>query len=359
MRTTIIRVNPDDFDPEELKPAAGALAMGRLVAFPTETVYGLGADALNPAAVRRIFEAKGRPSDNPLIVHISDPAQLEGIVSRVPEKAKKLMNAFWPGPLTLILPKAEGIPDKTTAGLPTVAVRMPANRIALELIRLSGVAIAAPSANISGAPSPTCADHVIDDLSGRIDYIIDGGCTQVGLESTVLDMTVDPPAVLRPGGVSVEMLEEVIGTVNADRIPETAGETVPKSPGMKYRHYSPKAEMMLVSGDSRRVVETINSLAEQNRAEKRKTGVLASSETRSEYNADVVLCPGSRNSPETVAASIYRCLREFDELGVDIIFSETFPEEGIGLAIMNRLRKAASGRIIRVQATSEMPGNES
>jgi len=359
MRTTIISVNPGDFDPEVLRPAARALAEGRLVAFPTETVYGLGADARNPEAVGRIYEAKGRPSDNPLIVHISDPAQLEGIVSRVPEKAKKLMNAFWPGPLTLILPKAEGIPDKTTAGLPTVAVRMPANRIALELIRLSGVAIAAPSANISGAPSPTCADHVIDDLSGRIDYIIDGGCTQVGLESTVLDMTVDPPAVLRPGGVSVEMLEEVIGTVNADRIPETAGETVPKSPGMKYRHYSPKAEMVLVSGDSDRVVETINSLAEQNRAKNRRTGVLAPSETRARYNADVVLCPGSRNSLEAIAASIYRCLRDFDELGVDIIFSETFPEEGIGLAIMNRLRKAASGRIIRVQATSEMPGNES
>lgn len=200
MRTTVIRVNPDDFDPEKLRPAARALAGGRLVAFPTETVYGLGADALNPEAVGRIYEAKGRPSDNPLIVHISDLEQLKAIVSAVPEKARILMETFWPGPLTLILPKSEGVPDETTAGLSTVAVRMPANKIALDLIRLSGVAVAAPSANISGAPSPTCASHVIADLSGRIDCIIDGGCTQVGLESTVLDMTVDPPAVLRPEG---------------------------------------------------------------------------------------------------------------------------------------------------------------
>lgn len=356
MRTTVIRVNPDDFDPEKLRPAARALAGGRLVAFPTETVYGLGADALNPEAVGRIYEAKGRPSDNPLIVHISDLEQLKAIVSAVPEKARILMETFWPGPLTLILPKSEGVPDETTAGLSTVAVRMPANKIALDLIRLSGVAVAAPSANISGAPSPTCASHVIADLSGRIDCIIDGGCTQVGLESTVLDMTVDPPTVLRPGGVSVETLEAVIGQVNADKVSEVSGNEVPKSPGMKYRHYSPKAEMVLVSGDSDRVAETINRLVEKNRAKNRKTGVLASSETRALYNADVVLCPGSRNSPETIAASIYRCLRDFDQLGVDIIFSETFPEEGIGLAIMNRLRKAASGGIIRLPPYSNKNG---
>ena len=348
MKTTIIRVNHAVFDPEELRPAAEALAGGRLVAFPTETVYGLGADALNPEAVSRIFRAKGRPSDNPLIVHISDLTQLERIVSSVPEKARMLMETFWPGPLTLILPKSKDVPDETTAGLSTVAVRMPANRTALELIRLSGLAIAAPSANLSGAPSPTCASHVISDLSGRIDYIIDGGSTQVGLESTVLDMTADPPVVLRPGGVSVEMLEKVIGYVNVGKIPDGVSDTAPKSPGMKYRHYSPKAEMILVSGESQRVVDTINDLVEQYRAKNKKTGVLASAETRSGYIADVVLCPGSRNSPETVAASIYGCLRDFDQHGVDIIFSETFPDEGIGLAIMNRLQKAATGRVIRV-----------
>lgn len=348
MRTIIIKANPDDFDPEDIRPAAKALAEGKLVAFPTETVYGLGADAMNPEAVRKIFEAKGRPSDNPLIVHISDPGQLDDIASAVPGKAIRLMETFWPGPLTLILPKKNGVPEETTAGLSTVAVRMPRHRIALELIRLSGVPVAAPSANISGSPSPTCASHVISDLSGRIDYIIDGGSAQVGLESTVLDMTSDPPAVLRPGGISPEMLEKVIGPVRSEKTPEVSGNSVPKSPGMKYRHYSPRAEMILVSGESPKVVAAINGLVEENREKHRKTGVLASSETRNEYDADVVLCPGSRNDPEAVAASIYGCLREFDRMGVDIIFSETFPEDGIGLAIMNRLRKASAGRILYV-----------
>lgn len=348
METTIISIDQNNFNPEVLSPAARALAAGRLVAFPTETVYGLGADALNPGAVSGIFKAKGRPADNPLIVHISDMAQLDRIVSSVPEKARLLMEAFWPGPLTLILPKSGDVPDETTAGLSTVAVRMPGNRIALELIRISGVAVAAPSANLSGTPSPTCASHVISDLSGRIDYIIDGGSTRVGLESTVLDMTMDPPVVLRPGGVSVEMLENVIGRVSVDKVLEMNGNAVPKSPGMKYRHYSPKAEMFLVSGEAGRVANAINGLVEQNRARHRKTGVLASAETQSRYTADVVLSAGSRNSPETVAASIYGCLRHFDECGVDIILSETFPEEGIGLAIMNRLKKAAAGRIIQV-----------
>lgn len=347
MKTEIIRIDQTDFDPKVLMPAAKALAEGRLVAFPTETVYGLGADARNPEAASNIYKAKGRPSDNPLIVHISDMKQLDIVVSAVPEKARLLMETFWPGPLTLILPKAKGMPDETTAGLTTVAVRMPKNRIALELIRLSGVAVAAPSANLSGKPSPTCAEHVIADLSGRIDYIIDGGSTTVGLESTVLDMTVDTPTVLRPGGISVEMLESVIGKVNVDKVLARSGNVVPKAPGMKYKHYAPKADMFLVSGDTERVVNTINELAAQNRLQNKKTGVLASLETQSRYAADVVLCAGSRKNPETVAASIFKCLREFDRNGVDIIYSETFQEEGIGLAIMNRLKKAAAGRIIQ------------
>lgn len=348
METIVIKADPENFDSEILRPAAKALAEGRLVAFPTETVYGLGADAMNADAVKGIFKAKGRPSDNPLIVHISDIKQLDGIVSSVPEKARRLMEAYWPGPLTLIMPKNEKVPDATTAGLSTVAVRMPRNKIALELIRLSGVPIAAPSANLSGSPSPTCAAHVISDLSGRIDYIIDGGSTRVGLESTVVDMTSDPPAVLRPGGISPEMLEKVIGPVHVVRLSEISKDTVPKSPGMKYRHYSPKAEMILVDGEAQHVVDAINELVRKNRAKNRKTGVMASAENREKYDADVVLCPGSRNDPESVAASIYGCLRDFDRLGVDIIFSETFPEKGIGLAIMNRLQKAAGGRIIRV-----------
>jgi L-threonylcarbamoyladenylate synthase len=346
MNTIILKICEEEFDDDELLPAARALAAGKLVAFPTETVYGLGANALDPDAVARIFAAKGRPSDNPLIVHISSIEQIEPLVARISPKARALMESFWPGPLTVICEKSALVPDIVTAGLPTVAVRMPDNRIALKLIELSGVPVAGPSANISGRPSPTDAAHTIQDLEGRVDYIIDGGKCGVGIESTVIDMTVDPPAVLRPGGITYEMIAGRIGEVAAERSGGTETAGAPKSPGMKYRHYSPKAVMTIVEGDVDRVAARINELVAENAS--LKTGVLASNETLHRYDADIVLCPGSNKNPESVAAGIYDCLRKFDDLGVEVIFSEAFSEQGIGHATMNRLKKAAGGRIIKV-----------
>lgn len=348
METRIIKIDDPDFDPDMLVPAARALAGGRLVAFPTETVYGLGAKATDPDAVGKIFDAKGRPSDNPLIVHISRIEQIIPLVKTIPVKARELMDAFWPGPLTLILEKSDLIPLITTAGLPTVAIRMPDNKIALSLIEMTGYPVAAPSANLSGRPSPTDAGHVVQDLSGRVDFIIDGGSSTIGLESTVVDMTSDPPVILRPGGITLEMLEEEIGRVNVDKVIEKSGSAAPKSPGMKYRHYSPKAEMTIVSGRPDKVAGRINELIGEAAERGLRTGVLASKETRGRYEASVVLCPGSKERPEEIAAGIFSCLREFDDRGVDVIFSEAFPEKGIGLAIMNRLKKAAGGRIIYV-----------
>lgn len=348
METLVLKIDSSRFDPEVLLPAAVALAEGKLVAFPTETVYGLGANALDPIAVGRIFKAKGRPSDNPLIVHISRIEDINQLIVSMPEKARILADAFWPGPLTMVLNKSNLVPDVITAGLSTVAVRVPDNEIALSLIGQAGVPVAAPSANLSGKPSPTDAAHVIQDLSGRIDFIIDGGNCKVGLESTVIDMTADPPVVLRPGGITAEMLEKKIGKVIADNVLEKDGDNIPKSPGMKYRHYSPKAEMTIVSGDPKKMVDAINNLLGRYKAGNLKTGVLASEETRALYDASVVLCPGSMKRPENIAAEIYSCLRKFDDEGVEIIFTEAFPEHGIGHAIMNRLKKAAGGRIIRV-----------
>lgn len=348
METRILKIEDLESNQLELKLAADTLAEGKLVVFPTETVYGLGANALDQNAVKRIFEAKGRPSDNPLIVHISQIEQLTSLVKSIPPKAQTLMDAFWPGPLTLVFFKSESVSNEVTAGLTTVAIRMPDNEIALRIISLSGVPIAAPSANLSGRPSPTEAIHVIEDLFGRVDIIVDGGSCSVGLESTVLDITVDPPVVLRPGGITAEMLEEVIGPVIGDKPSEISVNDTPKSPGMKYRHYAPKAEMTIVSGDSDRVVCEVNRLVKKCREGNLKVGVLASRETCKRYDAQVVLSPGSRERLEDVAGEIYACLRSFDDAGVDVIYAEAFSEEGIGHAIMNRLRKAAAGRMIEV-----------
>ncbi len=344
MKTQIV----DAGDDRALIDAALALSQGQLVAFPTETVYGLGADALNPVAVKNIFEAKGRPSDNPLIVHIADISQLNGLVKEVPPLAKSLMDAFWPGPLTLVFKRSLKIPDIITAGLDTVAIRMPKNPIALKLIERSGVPVAAPSANLSGRPSPTCAEHVAEDLSGRIAYIIDGGSCTVGVESTVLDITSEIPVILRPGGVTQEMLEKVVGKVEADPVLEVKGDVKPRSPGMKYRHYSPMAEMILVKGDNEKVIDKINTLTKERRNEGLLVGVLTCSENAHRYNADVVIPAGSLDHLEEVAAGLYHTLRKFDETKVGIIYSETFREHEIGQAVMNRLKKASSGKIIEV-----------
>lgn len=325
----------------QLQEAAKLLRENEAVAFPTETVYGLGANAMDDEAIAKIFEAKGRPSDNPLIVHIGTKSQLDGIVKEIPPVAEKLMAHFWPGPLTIILPRKEGISEKVTAGLNTVGVRMPDHPIALALIEEANVPVAAPSANRSGRPSPTLASHVYEDLNGKIAGIVDGGATGVGVESTVIDCTSTVPTILRPGGITKEQLEAVIGTVSLDPALKDEKEK-PKSPGMKYTHYAPKAPLSIVEGSS----EFIQHLVDEKKKEGFKVGVLTTEEYQYVYSADVILSCGVRSDLASVATKLYDVLRTFDASEVDVIFSESFPNEGIGNAIMNRLTKAAGHHII-------------
>ena len=335
---------------EELSPdhphiveASKLLKRNEIVAFPTETVYGLGANALSDDAVNKIFEAKGRPSDNPLIVHIANSEQLNELVEELPFVAHQLVEHFWPGPLTLVLTKkASRLSNKVTPGLKTVALRMPDHPVALALLRASKLPLAAPSANLSGRPSPTTAMHVVADLDGRIAGVINGGATGVGLESTVIDCTANVPVILRPGGVTKEQIEAVVGEVYYDQALNEAG-YVPKSPGMKYTHYAPSAPLQIVDG-SRHFLQTIITNAQR---EGKKVGVLTTSENSDFYDADVVAVCGSRKKLATVANQLYKVLRSFDERHVDIIYSESFPSEGVGQAIMNRLLKAAGYVVIK------------
>ncbi len=342
-KTEILNSTDDD-----LEKAAQLIRGGGLVAFPTETVYGLGANALDPAAVSGIFTAKGRPCDNPLIVHISDVSQVYDLSDDITVPAQRVMEAFWPGPLTVVLPKKTGVPDVVTAGLDTVAVRMPDHPVALELISRAGVPVAAPSANSSGRPSPTTAGHVADDLSGKIDAVVDGGLCRVGVESTVIDLTLEPPVILRPGGVTREELEGVLGHVETAASFAADQAEAPRSPGMKYRHYSPKAEVVLVTGERPdEITKKVSELIAKYRCREKRTGVLASAETAAKYKADAVFDLGSRGCPEEIARNLFCGLRHLDMQGVDIIISEGYSETGIGAAVMNRLRKAA-GSIITV-----------
>jgi L-threonylcarbamoyladenylate synthase len=345
METTMWAVdkNVDNLETyPQIKEAAQNLKKNEVVAFPTETVYGLGGNAKSDEAVLKIFEAKGRPGDNPLIIHISDRKQIQSFVKTIPEKAALLMDAFWPGPLTIILEnKSSVLSEKATAGLSTVAVRMPDHPIALALIEASGLPLAAPSANLSGKPSPTTAAHVADDLMGRIAGIVDGGATGVGLESTVVDCTVDIPVILRPGGITKEQLEEVVGEVSVDPALKDSDQT-PKSPGMKYRHYAPNAPFYLVKGTK----EQIQQLVNEKRNERLKVGVMTTKENKNFYDADVVIATGERERLETVAESLYDTLRAFNQENLDIIYGEVFPEQGVGQAIMNRLSKASGLPII-------------
>ena len=321
------------------------------MAFPTETVYGLGGDALNPDSSRKIYAAKGRPSDNPLIVHIADFEALDKIVCRIPETAGKLAEAFWPGPLTMIMEKSDAVPLETTGGLNTVAVRMPSHPAALELIRAAGGYVAAPSANTSGKPSPTLAAYVAEDLDGKIDMIIDGGAVGIGLESTIVDLTVEPPQILRPGYVTEEMLRQVLGEVAVDatilNTPAESGQA-PKAPGMKYRHYAPQGELTIVRGGEKAVISYINEQAKADRKAGEKVGVIGTEEFLAQYHADVVKSAGSRADEEMIAHRLYGILREFDEEQVTKIYSEAFSEDGLGQAIMNRLLKAAGHRVVDV-----------
>jgi L-threonylcarbamoyladenylate synthase len=327
----------------QISQAAKLLKANEVVAFPTETVYGLGANAKETEAVEKIFLAKGRPSDNPLIVHIAHRDQLEEIATDIPDVAYTLIERFWPGPLTLILKKkGDSISDKVTAGLPTIAVRMPDHPVALALIQESGLPLAAPSANLSGRPSPTTAGHVLADLNGRIAGIIDAGETGIGVESTVLDCTEQVPTILRPGGVTKEELEQVIGHVEVDSALMDEQKT-PKSPGMKYTHYAPKSPLFIVDGSP----SFLQKLVDERRALGKQVGVLTTEENKHVYKADVVLTCGARNHLHTVASHLYDTLRKFDETDVDIIYSESFPAEGIGAAIMNRLKKAAGYQVVR------------
>ncbi|MGD6776212.1 L-threonylcarbamoyladenylate synthase [Sutcliffiella horikoshii] len=330
----------------QIMEAAGLLKENEVVAFPTETVYGLGANALSDQAVLKIFEAKGRPSDNPLIVHISKLEQLTELVDNVPESAHKLMEAFWPGPLTLVLPKKEGVSQYVTAGLETLAVRMPDHPVARALIETSGLPLAAPSANLSGKPSPTTAKHVEEDLIHRIAGIVDGGATGVGLESTVVDCTAETPMILRPGGVTKEELEKVVGKVDVDPALFSQEELhKPKSPGMKYTHYAPIAPVYLVEGSASFMEQTIKGA----QLKGHKVGLLATGETIAQIQATEItaISCGTKNDLATVASQLYDGLRAFNATDVDVIFSETFPRTGVGAAIMNRLEKAAGHKFIK------------
>ena len=352
MNTEVIKIDENNIDSDAgfaLEKAGNIIKDGGLVAFPTETVYGLGGDALNPESSKKIYAAKGRPSDNPLIVHVADMESVADIVKEIPEAAKKLSDAFWPGPLTMIMNKSDKVPYETTGGLDTVAIRMPNNKIALELIRQSGGYIAAPSANTSGRPSPTVARYCVEDLSGKIEMIIDGGQVGIGLESTIVDLTSGIPMILRPGYITKEMLSGVLGAVEIDRtIIDGNSKERPKAPGMKYRHYAPKGELTIVEGSQEDVVAYINDRARAARADGKKVGVIGTDATKSLYVADVVKSVGNRENEATIAHELFKVLREFDDENMDVMFSESFDDSGIGQAIMNRLLKAAGHNVVRI-----------
>ncbi len=351
MNTIIKKVDELRLQPEDLSEAAQILRNGGLVAFPTETVYGLGANALEASAAKKIYEAKGRPSDNPLIVHICRVEDIEVLAREIPEMAYHLAEVFWPGPLTIILKKKEIVPHGTTGGLETVAIRLPANQIARKLIEESRVFVAAPSANISGKPSPTKAEHVIKDMKGKVDMIIDGGSATLGLESTIVDLTGPVPVILRPGCITKVMLENVIGTVEVDPaiLSKTPGVNVaPKAPGMKYRHYAPEGNLTIYEGDLKLVIDAINEKAKEKTESGKRVGVIATDETKTLYRYGTVMTIGSRREEASIAAGLYAILREFDELHAEYIYTESFADNSLGHAIMNRLLKAAGYRIVKV-----------
>ncbi|MBQ9233601.1 MAG: threonylcarbamoyl-AMP synthase [Lachnospiraceae bacterium] len=371
---TIISSGNDD---KAIEKASEILRQGGLVAFPTETVYGLGADALNEDASAKIYAAKGRPSDNPLIVHIADTKAVYELAESVPEKAVMLMEAFWPGPLTIILNKKKIVPDGTTGGLDTVAILMPSHPVAMKLIKESGVYIAAPSANTSGRPSPTLAEHVIEDMNGRIDMILDGGAVGIGIESTIVDLTGETPTILRPGYITKKMLEEIIGDVLIDRaIIEPDPNLRPKAPGMKYTHYAPKGEVTIVESEmsdvkedhnlsvidikpesikddeirpiDKKIIDKINALVTEKNAQGFKTAVIATKDNAPYYNCDNVLIVGEADKGVTISANLYAILRKCDTIGAEYIYSEALNQNELGGAIMNRLLKAAGHRVIKV-----------
>jgi L-threonylcarbamoyladenylate synthase len=349
-KTLVLKVDSQEPEIGTIRIAADFIRKGGLVAFPTETVYGLGADALNPKAVLALFEAKKRPLDNPPIVHVGNIRDVNRLVKEVPLNTEMLMKRFWPGPLTLIFKRSEVVPEVTVAGLDTIAIRMPRHNVALALIRESGCPIAAPSANLAGKPSPTSAEHVLEDLNGRIDVVLDAGPTHIGVESTVLDMTVDPLQVLRPGGTPYEVLKKVLGRVELNPV-VVSEKALPvekaRSPGVKHRHYAPNADMVIVEGEMAAVVSKINELAHFYMQNNKRVGILATDETAHCYSAGVVKSLGNRSDLATVARNLFKLLREFDLEKVDVIIAEGVPTERLGLAVMNRLRKASGYNIVK------------
>ncbi len=347
METLVLKVDETEEGKKSLLKAASVIREGGLVAFPTETVYGLGGDALNPTSSKRIYAAKGRPSDNPLIVHIANVEQVNEIARDVPQELFELAEAFWPGPLTIVLKKADKVPTETTGGLDTVAIRMPSNKIARDLIIESNCMIAAPSANVSGKPSPTLAEHVYKDLTGRIDAIIDGGQAIIGLESTIVDLTSEEPTILRPGAVTKDMLETVLGKVEIDPgILDNNSGVKPKAPGMRYKHYAPDANLIVVEGTTDNVINFINKEIDIQSKEGKSCGVLATADNESRYIADYIKSIGNADDEDEIAKNLYSVLREFDETNVDIIYSESFDNSGIGQATMNRLLRAAGNEVV-------------
>lgn len=377
------------FGKEGISEAAEILKGGGLVAFPTETVYGLGGNGLDKEAAKKIYAAKGRPSDNPLILHVSSIEEVYPLVKALPEKAKKLMEAFWPGPLTLVLPKSDLVPKESTGGLETVALRSPENALTLELIRACGFPIAGPSANLSGRPSPTEASHVFEDLGGRIEGILEDGAVGIGVESTIVDLSEDCPTLLRPGAITIEDLEEVLGE-NVAIDPTLLGKSMaegftPKAPGMKYRHYAPKAEMILFKkkeedetrSGQEEIAELILSYGEKELSDcpekemkksvaeailsygekelsvspEKRIWILCGEDTAFLYEGDgrfIVQILGRREEPLSMTHNLFRLLRKADEEGVELILGECYSEEGVGFALMNRLKKAAGQRILYV-----------
>lgn len=349
MKTKVVKITDIQPNPEAIYEAGQIIQNGGLVAFPTETVYGLGGDALNPTSSKKIYEAKGRPSDNPLIVHIADITDISKIAVNIPKEAYDLATAFWPGPLTMILNKSDAVPKETTGGLDTVAIRMPVNETARDFIAAAGGFVAAPSANRSGKPSPTVAKYVIEDMYGFIDMIIDGGESTIGLESTIVDLTVNPPMVLRPGFITTWQLKEILPNIVIDKTTlSNDTKEAPKAPGMKYRHYAPKADMTIVSGNTEDVIKYVNDKIHGAKEQGLKTGVIATDETIDLYVADSRKSLGNRTDEKSLAHNLFRILREFDDEEVDVAFAESFEGTGINQATMNRMLKAAGHKEVKL-----------
>jgi len=348
MQTEYFIVDKNHPDQQMMQRAADLLKQGKLVAFPTETVYGLGANGLDGQAVAKIYQAKGRPSDNPLILHIANQQEMIPLVTEIPVNAQVLIDQYWPGPLTVVLKKAQIVPDIVSGGLDTVAIRLPGSIVARELITRAGVPLAAPSANTSGRPSPTSAQAVLADLDGRIDAVIDGGVCDIGVESTVVDCTTPVPTLLRPGGITMEMLMETLGEIEIDPTLGGSTQSVPRAPGMKYTHYAPVVPMTLFEGTYPHIGDLILREIRVALAAGRKVGVIVSNETAQRLPTTVLAAVyGSRQHTTEIAANLYTAIRSFDDSSVDIIYAEGIPEEGLGLAVMNRLRKASGYRIIK------------